>query len=196
MDGRIGGEPPHGCQARRMGVFVMAAHPRDRVTIDLCAVGDAARAAARRRGATLALFARQAVIAALPGDAAATLPSAEPIPDLGGTIKLSVRLSAADSAALATQAAVLGMSQTRLVALLIRRTALPMPAAERIAELAALRTSNDQLATIAADVSLFVRALSRPDLALLAPLRQRMLNLDADIARHLQIAAALLARMD
>lgn len=174
----------------------MAAHPRDRVTIDLIAVGDAARAAARERGTTLALFARQAVIAALPGDAAATLPSAEPVLDLGGTVKLSVRLAAADSATLATQAAALGMSQARLVALLIRRTELPMPAAERLAELAALRTSNDELATIAADVSLFVTALSRPSLAALAPLRQRMLNLDATIARHLQIAAALLARMD
>jgi hypothetical protein len=179
-----------------MGVFVMAPHSRDRVTIDLCAVGDAARAAARMHGTTLALFARQALIAALPGDAAATLPRAEPILDFGGTVKLSVRLSAADSAALATQAAALGVSQARHVALLIRRTELPMPAAERIAELAALRTSNDQLATIAADVSLFVSALSRPGLAALAPLRQRMLNLDADIARHLQIAAALLARMD
>ncbi len=178
-----------------MGVVVMASNSRDRVTIDLCAVGDARRAAAQTRGMTLALFARQAVIAALPGAAAATPPSAEPVPDRGGTVKLSVRLSAADSAALATQAALLGMSQARVVALLIRRTVLPMPAAERIAELAALRTSNDELATIAADVSLFVRTLSRPDLALLAPMRDRMLNLNADIARHLHIAAALLARM-
>jgi hypothetical protein len=36
--------------------------------------------------------------------------------------------------------------------------------------------------------------VSRPDLAVIAPIRQRMLNLDTDIARHLQIAAALLAR--
>ena len=116
--------------------------------------------------------------------------------DFGGTVKLSVRLSTEDSNHLATQAAVLGMSQARLVALLIRRAELPMPAAERVVELAALRTSNDELATIAADVSLFIRTLSRPDLALLAPMRDRMLNLDANIARHLQIAAALLVRMD
>ncbi len=195
-DGRIGGEPPNGCQARWTDVVVMAAHSRDRVTINLCAVGDAARAAARMRGTTLALFARQAVIVALPGEAAATLPSVEPVPDLGATIKLSVRLSAADSATLATQAAARGMSQAGLVALLIQRTELPLPAAERLAELAALRTSNDVLATIAADVSLFARALSQPSLSALGPLRQRMLNLDADIARHLQIAAALLARID
>jgi len=99
------------------------------------------------------------------------------------------------TATLATQAAALGMSQARLVALLIRRVELPGPIIERRAELAALRTSNDQLAAIAADVSLFVRTLSRPGLAALAPLRQRMLNLDADIAQHLHVAAALLARI-
>lgn len=122
------------------------------------------------------------------------LPHADPSADPSGTIKLSVRLCATDSAALATQAAALGLSQARLVALLIRRAELPMPAAQRRAELAALRASNDELAAIAADLSLFVRTLSRPDLAVIAPIRQRMLNLDTDIARHLQIAAALLAR--
>ena len=174
----------------------MAAPSRDRVTIDLCGIGDAARAAARTHGATLAVFARQSLIASLPDEATVMLPPAEPSGDLGATIKLSVRLSAADSAILATQAAALGMSQARLVALLIRRVELPRPITERRAELAALRTSNDQLAAIAADLSLFVRTLSRPGLlATLAPLRQRMLNLDADIAEHLQVAAALLARI-
>ncbi|HEY6355974.1 MAG TPA: hypothetical protein VIY30_15920 [Burkholderiaceae bacterium] len=173
----------------------MAQRSRDRVTIDLCSIGDAARAAARARSATLALFARQALIAALPADAPAMLPGAEPSADLGGTIKLSVRLSAGDSASLATQGAALGLSQARLVALLIRRAELPLPAAERRAELAALRPPNDQLAAIAADVSLFIRTLSRPGLAALAPLRQRMLDLDADIAQHLKVAAALLSRI-
>jgi hypothetical protein len=174
----------------------MAMPSRDRVTIDLCGIGDAVRSAASAQGVSVAVLARSALIEALPHDAAALLPRAEPILDLGSTIKLSVRLSSADSAALATQAAAAGLSQARLVALLIRRAELPMPAAERRAELASLRSSNDELATIAADVSLFVHALSRPGLTALAPLRQRMVNLDADIARHLQIAAALLARMD
>jgi hypothetical protein len=110
-------------------------------------------------------------------------------------VKLSVRLSSEDSAALTTQAAALGLSQARLVAMLIRRIELPMPAAERRAELAALRASNDRLAAIAADVSLFVRALSRSGLSAPAPLHQRLLNLDVDIARHLQIAASLLVRI-
>ena len=180
---------------RLAGALRMAASSRDRVTIDLRGIGAAVRSAARARGATVAVFARQALITALPGDSAALLPHAESSANLDGAVKLSVRLSAADSAALASHAAALGLSQARLVALLIRRTELPMPVAERRAEVAALRTSNDQLAAIAADLSLFVRALSRPNLAVLAPLRQRMLNLDADIAHHLQVAAALLARL-
>jgi len=196
VDGRIGGTPPDGCRAAPMGALVMAARSRDRVTIDLCGIGDAARAAARTRGIPLALFARQALIAALPGDAVEMPPRADPSFELGGTIKLSVRLSAADSATLTARATALGLSQARLVALLIRRVELPLPVAERRAELAALRTSNDQLAAIAADVSLFVRTLSRPGLAALAPFRERMLNLDADIAQHLQVAAAFLARID
>jgi hypothetical protein len=104
---------------------------RDRVTIDLCGIGDAVRRAASAQGALVAVFARRALIAALPHDATTLLPCAEPILNLGGTIKLSVRLSSADSAALATQAATAGLSQARLVALLIRssssrRTSLPM----------------------------------------------------------------------
>src|SRR5688572_7887405 len=102
------------------GAFVMASRTRDRVTIDLCGIGDAARATARVRGTTLALFARQALIAALPVDPAATLPCAKPSLDRGGAIKLSVRLSTADSDKLTAQASALGLSQARLVALLIR----------------------------------------------------------------------------
>jgi hypothetical protein len=90
------------------------------VTIDLCGIGDAARAAAQAHDTTLAVFARQALIAALPSNVG-VLPQLEPRGEVGGTIKLSVRLSPDDSAVLATQAAMLGLSQARLIALLIRR---------------------------------------------------------------------------
>jgi len=129
-------------KARRLCAFVMATpRSRDRVTIDLCGIGDAARAAARMRGTTLALFACQALLAALPGHQPAMQPRAEPSLDLGGTIKLSVRLSTADSNKLAAQAGALGLSQARLVALLIRGAELPLPVAERRGEVAALRAS-------------------------------------------------------
>jgi hypothetical protein len=107
---------------------VKARRSRDRVTIDLCGIGDAARAAAQANGATLAVFARQALIAALPSGVGALLPRAEPRSEAAGTIKLSVRLSPDDSAVLATQAVMLGLSQARLIALLIRRAERERPA--------------------------------------------------------------------
>lgn len=65
-DGRIGGEPPNGCQPVLRGAFVMTTHSRDRVTIDLCGSGDAVRSAAAARAMSVAVFVRQALIAALP----------------------------------------------------------------------------------------------------------------------------------
>jgi len=52
-------------------------------------------------------------------------------PDLH-TVKLSVRLSVTDSEALALQAKVLGISQARVVALLVRGAELPTTAAPTV----------------------------------------------------------------
>lgn len=109
----------------------MARCSRDRVKIDLCDIGDAVRAAAQARDTTAAVLARQALIAALPSNVGALLPQAEPRSEAAGTIKLSVRLSPDDSAVLATQAVMLGLSQARLIALLIRRAELPRRSIER-----------------------------------------------------------------
>jgi hypothetical protein len=171
----------------------MASHSRDRVTIDLCGIGDAARAAAQARGMTLSLFARQALIAALPAEATALPPSAEARSETGAAVKLSVRLSAQDSADLATQAAVLGLSQARLVALLIRRAELPMPVAARAADRTALRASTDQLAALSADLHQFMRLLRRGLSEAVERYRQRIEAVDTDIQRHLDRAAAFLA---
>ena len=130
-----------GCQRHTRRQLVMARRSRDRVTTDLCGIGDAARAAAQARDATLAVFARQALIAALPADATALLPRAEPHGDAGATVKLSVRLSDDDSAVLAMQAALRGVSQARLIALLIRGAELPGRSYERDSDRAALRAS-------------------------------------------------------
>jgi hypothetical protein len=172
----------------------MARRSRDRVTIDLCGIGDAARAAAQARGATLAIFARQALIAALPADAAARLPRAEPRSEEGGgTVKLSVRLSPDDSAVLATQAAVLGLSQARLVSLLIRRAELPRRSIERDADRAALRASTEQLATLSVDLQQFLRLLRRGSSERVARYAERLQVVDVDLRTHLDRASAFLA---
>ena len=170
----------------------MASPARDRVTIDLCGIGEAARSAARARGATLSVFARQSLIAALPSDATALTPTTAPRADVR-TVKLSVRLSVGDSAALAMQAKVLGVSQARMVALLVRGAELPMPRAIRSAERAALRASTDELAALAADLREFMRLMreGRSDAA--ERYRQRIQTVDADIRCHLDRAGDFLA---
>jgi hypothetical protein len=171
----------------------MARRSRDRVTIDLCGIGDAARAAAQANRATLAVFARQALIAALPSDVRALLPRAEPRGEVEGTVKLSVRLSPDDSAVLATQAAMLGLSQARLVALLIRRAELPRRAIERDADRAALRASTEQLATLSVDLQQFLRMLRRGSSEGVARYAERLQAVDVDLRTHLSCASAFLA---
>ncbi len=171
----------------------MARRSRDRVTIDLCGIGDAARAAAQARGVTLAIFARQALIAALPADAAARLPRTEPRGEAGATVKLSVRLSPDDSADLATQAAVRGLSQARLVSLLIRRAELPRRSIERDADRAALRASTEQLATLSVDLQQFLRLLRRGSSEGVARYAERLQVVDVDLRAHLDRASAFLA---
>jgi len=171
----------------------MSRRSRDRVTIDLCGIGDAARAAAQASDATLAVFARQALIAALPSNVRAPLPQFEPRGESGGTIKLSVRLSPDDSAVLTTQAAMLGLSQARLIALLIRRAELPRRSIERDADRAALRASTEQLATLSVDLQQFLRLLRRGSAEGVARYAERLQALDVDLRTHLSRASAFLA---
>ena len=182
-----------GCPRNMIGTSVMARRSRDRVTIDLCSIGDAARAAAQAHDTTLAVFARQAVIAALPSDIGALLPQVEPRGEVGGTIKLSVRLSPDDSAVLATQAALLGLSQARLIALLIRRAELPRRSIERDADRAALRASTEQLATLSVDLQQFMRLLRRGSSEGGARYAERLQAVDVDLRVYISRASAFLA---
>jgi hypothetical protein len=180
--------------ATRGGTLVMAQGSRDRVTIDPCGIGAAARAAVQAGGRTLSVFARQARIAALPANTTALLAQSAPQGEFAGTVKLSVRLPADDSIDLAAQAAILGLSKVCLIALLIRSTELPMPAAERRADRAALRASADQLATVSADLHQFMRWLGRGPSGAAQRYRDRLEAVDTDIRRHLDRASTFLAK--
>jgi hypothetical protein len=182
-----------GCHCVVQRLAVMARRLRDRVTIDLCGIGDAARAAALASDTTLAVFARQALIAALPSNVSALLPQVEPRDEPGSPIKLSVRLSPDDSAVLATQAALLGLSQARLIALLIRRAELPKRSIERDADRAALRASTEQLATLSVDLQQFLRALRRGSSEGVARYSERLQAVDIDLRTHISRASAFLA---
>ena len=182
-----------GCHCVAQRHLVMARRLRDRVTVDLCGIGDAVRAAAQATDTTLAVFARQALIAALPATVGALLPQAEPRGEVGGTIKLSVRLSPDDSVVLATQAALLGLSQARLIALLIRRAELPRRSIEREADRTALRASTEQLANLSVDLQQFMRQLRRSSAEGVARYAARLQAVDVDLRAHLDRASAFLA---
>jgi hypothetical protein len=173
----------------------MARRSRDRVTIDLCGIGDAARAAAHARDTTLAVFARQALIAALPTQAAALLPRADLHGNVASTIKLSVRLSPDDSVVLASQARMRGVSQARLVALLIRGAPLPRRSVERDADRAALLASNDKLAALSGDLNGFVHLIRGVSGEQAQALRDRLLAADGQIRTHLDRASAFIGGM-
>ena len=182
-----------GCHSEMQRHAVLVQRSRDRVTIDLRGIGDAARAAAQARDATLAVFARQALIAALPADTAVLLHRAEPHSNTAGTVKLSVRLSDDDSAVLAMQAAMRGVSQARLVALLIRGTELPGRSHERDSDRAALRASTQQLAALSVDLQQFMRLLRCGSKEGVARYVERLQTVGAELRTHIDRASAFLA---
>ena len=169
---------------------------RDRVTIDLRGIGDAVRAAAATRNVTLAHFARQTLMAALPAGSEPPRQESEFTSYLGqrSVTKLTLRMSRDDAELLIAKAATLDLPYGQFVAHLVNGRPLPMPAADRRAEILALRTSNDHLSVIASDISLLLRSLTRRDSGSFNWLHHRLTSLDTDIAQHLQRAAAVISR--
>ena len=175
----------------------MASSSRDRVTIDLRGIGDAVRDAARGRGATLAVFALQALVDAMgPRGAVATSLGFTPPGSAHLTVKLTLRLSQPDAEAMVLSAGALGLSYGEYVAKLVNGTPLPAPAAEREADRAALLASTDHLSVIATDLHAFMRMLLKLDVRGMEPYRERVHSLDADIQRHLALASKLMADGD
>ena len=126
----------------------MATVARKRVTIDLRGIGDAVRAAAAERGATLAALARQALLDAAGPDRAGTSLRFASLGPARRIVKFTLRLRQPAAETLFLRAGVLGLSYGEYVSKLVNGTTLPMPVAERDADRAALRASTDQLAAL------------------------------------------------
>lgn len=169
----------------------MAATSRDRVGVDLRGIGDAVRAAARARHSTVAAFAREALVEAigrpstLPEGIAAEFGRSE-------IVKLTLRMRQPDAEALVLSATRLGLSYGEYVARLVRLTPLPMPAAERAADRAALMASSDNLAALSVDLAAFMR-LRLGHSAEIEKYRRRIETVDLEIRRHLDRVSALIA---
>lgn len=175
----------------------MAGASRDRVTIDLRGIGDAVRSAAAARDLTIAAFARHALVEAI-GPLPAHLPSAALVGSSGPcrVAKLTIRLRESDAEVLVFNAAGLGLSYGEYVARLVNRTPLPMPAAERAVDRAALMASSDNLAVLSADLHAFIRLLRTAKSTEAEKYRRRIETVDADIRAHLDLASKLVAHVD
>jgi hypothetical protein len=170
----------------------MAATSRDRVGVDLRGIGDAVRAAASARHSTVAAFAREALVEAigrpstLPEGIAAEFGRSE-------IVKLTLRMRQPEAEALVLSATRLGLSYGEYVARLVREIPLPMPAAERAADRAALMASSDNLAALSVDLAAFMRLLRLGHSAEVEKYRRRIETVDLEIRRHLDRVSALIA---
>ena len=170
----------------------MAPASRDRVGVDLRGIGDSVRAAARARHSTVAAFARDALVEAL------GRPSKLPdriTAEFGETeiVKISLRMRQCEAEALILSAGGLGLSYGEYVARLVTQTPLPMPAAERAADRAALMASSDNLAALSVDLSAFMRLLRTGRSAEAEKYRRRIETVDLEIRRHLDRVSVLIA---
>lgn len=175
----------------------MASASRDRVTIDLRGIGDVVRAAAAGQGITVSQLARRALVASVEGGGAAVhAPGSDGQSPDRSVAKLMLRMPRAHAEALILNAADLGLSYGEYVAWLVEGSRLPQPRVEREADRAALLASNDQLATLSADLNALARFLGQAKHEEAQKYRQRLETADAEVRRHLDRASAFICHME
>lgn len=174
----------------------MASASRDRVTIDLRGIGEAARAAAAGQGVTVSQLARRALVASIDAGAAAVQAPGSDGQTLDRSVaKLMLRMPRAHAEALILSSHTLGLSYGEFVARLVEGSKLPQPSAEREADRAALMASNDQLAALSADLNALARLLSQGKHEQAQKYRQRLDTADAEVRCHLDRASTFIGHI-
>jgi hypothetical protein len=172
----------------------MTTSARDRVSIDLRGIGDALRATAIARNTTIAALARAALI-----DAMNLAPATSTAPNCFGnasapTVKLTLRLAEPDAERLVHNAVALGLSYGAYVARLVQGTPLPIPAADRAADRAALLVSCDRLAQWAVDLHSLNRLLRAGCINSVLEDLASSNAMALEVRRHLDLASRLLGQ--
>lgn len=174
----------------------MAGTSRDRVTIDLRAIGDGVRAAADMRGISVARLAREAIVSSLTANSeAASMQRIDHQNPDRSTVKLTLRLPRPHAEALILNAGGLGLSYGEYVARLVNGSALPQPLVERVADRAALMASTDHLATLSADLNALAALLRQGSSEKAQAYRHRLETANAEIRHHLDRVSALIANL-
>lgn len=176
----------------------MAPSARDRISVDLHGLKAAlvARAAADR--VDVSVVVRRAIERELGVAAATTEPDGEPCSPraAGSTVKLSIRLTSAETAQLAAGAARAGLSRNAYVAgLLAEVPLLTSGLAFRPDLLAALNASCAELSTLTRNLHHLTTLLRQGQVRAAMEYRQMLDTLGGDVREHLAMAAGLLAEL-
>lgn len=164
---------------------------RDRISVDLAGLGPALAAAAKARRQSVSALVRSA----LQRELGAAAPPQHLTPD-GPVVKLSLRLPAADLAALDQAARHAGLSRAGTLATLLARKTTGAPALPPVAELlAALTTSTAELARFNRDLHHLCGLLQQGALRAAQEYQPMLATLGQDVRLHLKLAATTLAAL-
>jgi hypothetical protein len=144
---------------------------------------------------TLAAFTREALVSALDEAPSLRELAEAPAARQHGTVKLTWRMDMRAAEALAGNARSLGLSYGQYVGYLVSATPLPAPAAQRVADRAALQASTRQLAELALNLRDLVRWLRQGNVEEARKHRSLLDTIGADVERHLERASSLLSTL-
>jgi hypothetical protein len=176
----------------------MRAAAREFFTVDLRGLRAALAARAASQEVTESDVLRSALAATLGSDAysaAFAQRSQDDDVQIGGSIKLSVRLSRPVAHRLDYRARAAGLSRAAYLSRLIDGAPPVIASVDRAAATAALSASTTELALLSRDINHFTQLLRRGAGEAARQYRERLDNLDADVRAHLDKAAFTLAEL-
>jgi hypothetical protein len=174
----------------------VAAHHRERVTIDLRGLGEALRARARADSTTLSALARRAVVDMLGCPEVAKTGSSDRSThaDDHQLVKVTIRLPRGVAGCLATRAHATGLSHGGYVRSLIDGVRVP-PACDVSDAVEALAASTSELAMLTSDLHRLVRLVHGESSPSIDRLKASLAILEDDVRSHLGRASRLIAQL-
>ncbi len=171
---------------------------REFFTVDLRGLRAALIARAAEAGLTESDLLRSALAVALRDRAGARqAPSASDADGAGaiGHVKMSVRIAHSAARRLEQQARAAGLSRGAYLVHLIDAAPAVIASTDRQAGFAALGASASELALFSRDISHLSQLLRIGEVQAALEYRERLETLDADVRRHLDLAASALAQL-
>lgn len=168
-------------------------HLRNRITVDLRGLRTRLEARALQQQVTTAALVRRAVVRMLDDEGAGGAELGGIKPDVGKVTKLTLRVSSAHAAALASRARAADVSQGRYVCTLLDGVPAPPRPADHLTAVNALRASTDKVAAMSVDLNAFLRLLRLGPNKQTENYRAGLMSLADDMRAHLATASALIA---